>query len=133
MRGSGFSRTILMGLIVMVMALSLSGCFYIIFGGAAAAGGYAVSRDTIQGEIDREFSEVWDAASEIISIKGIIESQSHELGEIVAIINGARVTTTVIQLTPATIRLKVKARKSIFPSIHTAQEVFVKIMNRLTE
>ena len=119
--------------VILLLSVSLSGCFYRVLGGVAAAGGYAISRDTIQGEVDREFGEAWDAAVDIISIMGSIQTQSNELGEISGIVHGARITVNVIQLTPETVRLKVRARKMFFPSINTAQNVFIKIMNRLNE
>ena len=112
---------------------SVSGCAYAVLAGVAAAGGYAVSQDTIQGDTDKDFNEVWDASLDIISIMGTISSQSRELGRIVAIANGARVTINVMQLTTATVRLKVKARKSLFPSIANAQNIYVKIMNRVNK
>ena len=117
--------------LLLVASLSLSGCFYMVLSTVAAAGGYAISRDTIQGETEEDFDRVWDTAVDIISILGTMNSQSHELGKITGIVNGARVTINITQLTTATIRLTVKARKSIFPSITNAQNIFVKIMNRV--
>ena len=115
------------------LACSLSGCFYLILGGAAAAGGYAISQDTIQGESEKDFEEVWEAAINIVSIMGTVNSQSHELGKISALVNGAKVIVNISQLTPSAVRLKVKARKAFFPSINTAQNVYVKIMNKVNE
>ena len=117
-------------LLCFILGLSANGCVYLVVGGVAAAGGYAVSRDTIQGEIDHAFDDVWDAAIEVLSIMGIIETQSYELGKIGAIVNGARIKVNIIQLTPSAMRIKVKARKNIFPSIANAQNVYVKIINR---
>ena len=122
-----------MGVFLLITALSLSGCFYIVLGGVAAAGGYAVSQDTIQGEIDEDFEDVWEAAIDIVSILGSITSQSHELGRISSLVNGAKVTVTVSQLTASADRIKVKARKAFFPNITTAQNVYTKIINRLKE
>ncbi len=119
------------GVLLVLPAIFLSGCIYAIIGGVAAAGGYAISQDTIKGEIDAEFNSVWDNANEVLSIMGTIESESYEMGEIIAAVSGAKVWVHVIQLTPSTIRLRVKARKNLFPSIGTAQNVFIKIMNRV--
>lgn len=104
---------------------------YIIVGGLAAAGGYAISPDTVQGDTDRDFDRVWDAAIDIISIMGVINSQSHDLGKISAIVNGARINVTLSQLTKAAVRLKVEARKTGFPSPDNAQNIFIKIMDRV--
>jgi len=120
-----------LGLLFLAVTFSFSGCFYLVFGGAAAAGGYAISRDTIQGEIDRDFSQVWDTAIEVVSIMGRIESQNSEMGQIISIIQGARVTINLTQLTPSTIRIKVKARRSGFPRIGLAQEIYLKVTNQV--
>ena len=40
---------------------------------------------------------------------------------------------TVIQINMTTSKLRVKARKAIFPRIAIAQEVYTKIMNQLEE
>ncbi|HOW35509.1 MAG TPA: DUF3568 family protein [Candidatus Omnitrophota bacterium] len=113
------------------LGVSLSGCFYLVLGAAAAAGGYAISSDTIQGETEKDFQEVWDSSVEIASIMGMVSSKSPELGKISATIDGAKVNIQVLQLTTSTTRLKVKARKGLFPNISTAQNIFVKIMNRV--
>ena len=126
-------KNVLIVVLLVWMSFSLSGCFYLILGTAAAAGGYAISQDTIQGETEKDFEHIWDTATDIVSILGTINSKSHELGKITAIVNNTKVTINVIQLTSSTVRLKVKARKFLFPSIATAQNIFVKIMNRANE
>ena len=124
------------GICVTVLLASLcvtgSGCFYFVVG-ATAAGVYAVSGDTIQGELEKDFEAVWDASVEIVSILGTVNSQSHELGKILATVNGAKVTINVLQLASSATRLKVKARISFFPSRATAQNVCIKIMNRVNQ
>ena len=126
-----FRRNILAILLLALVCLPLSGCFYVILGSVAAAGGYAISQDTIQGEREVGFNEVWDVTLDIISIMGTVNSQSQDLGKITAIVNGAKLTINVSQITPSAVRLKVKARKNLFPSIATAQNIFIKIMNRI--
>ena len=131
MKRSKWQKNVLTLALFVMMSFSFSGCFYLVLGGVAAAGGYAVSQDTIQGETEKDYNEVWDAAVEVVSILGAINSQSRELGKIVATVNGAKVTINVMQLTTSTVRLKVKARKSFFPSIANAQNIYIKIMNRV--
>ncbi len=116
---------------LVVVSLTASGCVWVLVGGAAAAGGYAVSRDTIQGEIDHSFDEIWDATKEIMGIMGTIESESYELGRIKGLASGARVQINILQMTPSTVRLKIKARKFIFPSIANAQAIYIEIMDKL--
>jgi hypothetical protein len=131
LRATRLYPKILNVLLVLTLTFSASGCFYLVFGGAAAAGGYAISRDTIQGEMDREFSQVWDSAVEVISIMGRIESQDHEKGEIISIVQGSRVTVDLIQITPATIRLKIKARRMGLPRIGLAQDIYLKVTSQI--
>lgn len=133
MRPLVLKNKVFAGFIGLILCLSCSGCFYVVLGGVAAAGGYAISQDTIQGETQRDFDDVWDAAMDIVSIMGTINSQSRELGKISALVNGAKITVNISQLTPAAVRLKVKARKSLFPSITNAQNIYIKIMNRADE
>jgi len=128
-----FRRNILAVLFLAFVCLPVSGCFYVILGSVAAAGGYAISQDTIQGEREVGFNEVWDAALDIVSIMGTVNSQSQDLGKITAVVNGAKLTINVAQITPSAVRLKIKARKNFFPSIATAQNIFIKIMNRVDE
>jgi len=117
--------------LVIVACLCMGGCWYLIIGGVAAAGGYAISSDTIQGETSAEFEDAWSAATEVMGIMGAVESESYELGMVKGVVNNARVTVTVSQLTTATVRVKVKARKAFFPSIRNAQNVYIKIMAHL--
>jgi len=125
-----FRRHIL-AVLLLSSSLLLSGCFYIFLGSVAAAGGYAISQDTIQGEREESFNNVWEAAHDIVSIMGTVNSESQDLGKITSIVNGAKVTINVSQLTSSTVRLKVRARKAFFPSIQTAQNIFIKIMSRV--
>ncbi len=128
-----FGKRVIAATSAMVVCLFLCGCFYMVLGGLAAAGGYAVSQDTIQGETEKDFDAVWDTAVETLSIMGLISAQSPELGKITASVNGAKIIVNVMQLTPSTTRLKVKARKSFFPSISNAQNIYIKIMSRVNE
>jgi len=128
---TGFKKWIL-ACLLLTFSISSSGCFYLVLGGVAAAGGYAVSADTIQGETDKDAREVWNSAVDIISILGIITAQNRGLGKIAAVVNGAKVTVNVLTVTQSVVQLKVKARKAFFPSIANAQTVYVKIMNRVS-
>lgn len=117
----------------LVFSISMTGCVYFVLGGVAAVGGYAVSPDTIQGETEKDYDEVWEAAVDVATIMGKVDYKSDKIGEISAIINGARIRIDISQLSPSMVRIKVKARKSFFPSISVAQDVYVKIMRRLDE
>ena len=112
-----------------VSAVAMSGCVYLIVGSIGALGGYVVSPDTVEGTTNHTFAQVWDAASDIIPIMGRPLQESQKEGRMKAIINNSKVTVTIMQYTPDMVKLSVKARKSFFPNITTAQDVYIKIMS----
>ncbi len=106
----------------------LSGCVVLIAGSVGAVGGYAVTRDTIQGEYDIRYQNVWKAAVQTCNTLGTVTTRDPDRGVIVAMIDRAKVRVEITQITPNATRIKVKARKGIFPRMGTAQDVFVKIV-----
>lgn len=115
-----------------VLCLSSAGCAVpiLLAVGAGAVGGYAVSRDTFEGVTAKTQDEIWDAAVRVCGIMGMVEYSDKRGGLVNATINGAKVTVNVIQVSLTTTKLRIKARKGIFPAISTAQEVYGKIMNQ---
>ena len=120
--------------LALVLAVSAAGCAApLLFIGAGAVGGYAVSRDTFEGVTSKGEEEIWDAAYRVASIMGTIEEDTRRNGQITARINGARVTITMMPINLTTTKLRIKARKGIIPRIGTAQEVYAKINIQLEE
>ena len=127
-------RKIFSFLLPLCLAVSLSGCVYLVIGGFGALGGYMISPDTVEGILsDKEQNEVWDAAVDVVSIMGIISERSEPGGVIVAKIQNAKVRVTIFQMSKSTVRLTVKARKNLFPKSRLAQEVYVKIVNEMNQ
>ena len=124
-------KSFLVVLFLSCFVAHLSGCVYLIIGSVGAVGGYAISSDTVQGTIERESGDVWEAASSVVNIMGRITRESQDGGKIEAIVNNAKATIAVAQFTPKLVKLTVKARKSFFPSISTAQDVYMKIITHL--
>jgi hypothetical protein len=85
----------------------------------------------VEGTIQREYAEVWDASVSVMSIMGKLVKENEEGGQLESIVNNARVKVRVAQFTPKLVKLTVKARKSFFPSIATAQDVYIKIISQL--
>ena len=108
-----------------------SGCVFIIVGAAGAVGGYAVTRDTFEGVSSKSQEELLASAHKVMSIMGTILNERPKDGEIVGTVYGAHVTIDVIQINLTTSRLRVRARKLIFPRIGIAQEIYTKIINQL--
>ena len=116
-----------------VLVTVLSGCIFIVAGSVGAVGGYAITRDTIQGEYDANYSRAWKSALEVSSILGRVVTKDTTKGAIDAEVDKAKIKIEITQLTPEAIRLKVKARKGIFPRLGTAEKVFVKIVQQLMD
>ena len=110
-----------------------SGCVFIVVGAAGAVGGYAITQDTFQGISSKGQEELLTATHKVLSVMGTITDDRPKDGEIVAMIYGNHVTVDVIQINLTTSKLRVKARKLIFPRVGIAQEVYTKIMNQLEQ
>lgn len=133
MRFPNISKNALIAVVLVPLFFSFSGCIYLVVGGIGAVGGYIVSPDTVEGTTENDASTVWDAAVEVLSIIGLVEEENEAGGLILASANGAKITITIVSLSPTTSKLTVKARKAYLPRISLAQDVFVKIMTRVNE
>ena len=111
--------------------LTISGCVFVVAGTIGAVGGYAITRDTIQGEYDAKFDDAWKSALDTCNTLGYITTKEKYKGTIDATVERAKVRVEITQLTQEAIRVKVKARKGIFPRMGTAEKVFVKIVQKL--
>jgi hypothetical protein len=118
-------------LIVSFFSVALNGCIFLIASGVGAVGGYAITRDTIQGEYDARYSDAWKSAIHICDMLGTVTSRDSNKGTLEAAVDQAKVKVEIMQLTPESVRIKVKARKGIFPRLGTAERVFVKIVQQL--
>lgn len=121
-----------------VAALSLlffSGCVAapIVLIGAGAFGGYAISRDTFEGNTSKSQDELWDSANKILGIMGSIDSNDRKRGELDGHVSGATVWITVVPVNASTTKLRIKARKNLLPAIGVAQDVYAKIINHLEQ
>ena len=115
---------------LLLMLPGILGCAPLIIGSAVGAlGGYAISRDTIQGDTDLEYERLWDAAITVARIRGTIKTQDHTKGYIYAQMESSKVWINLYNLTKATTRLKISARKYHFPNLKLAQDIFVKVMD----
>ena len=101
--------------------------------GAGAVGGYAASRDTFEGVSAKGQDEIWDAATHVLSIMGEVKDSDRKNGSISAIVSGVNVSVNVVPVSLTATKLRIKARKSIFPRIATAQDVYTKIMHQLEQ
>ncbi len=111
--------------------IGVSGCVPLIIGGTVGAvGGYAISKDTVQGETDISYDRLWDAALTVSRIRGQIKVEDRIKGYIELTAESSRVYIRLVRITEATTRLRVQARKYHFPNMNLAQDIFIKIMER---
>ena len=118
--------------VVLLLCFSLSGCVWAILG-AGAVGGYAISKDTIVGEVDSDYDTLWLAAERVAGIMGEIKTQDRMKGTIELDIDRTRVSIQIERLTLETLRLRIKVRKYMMPNIGLAQKVFIKIQQQIEE
>ena len=110
--------------------LNILGCAPLILGTAAGAlGAYVVSKDTIQGDTDKPYESLWDAALAISKIRGTIKQEDARKGYIELEAERSRVWIRLIRLTRSTTRLKIAARRYHLPNLELAQDMYVRIMD----
>lgn len=113
-----------------LLFLNISGCAAAFLVGAAAGGVsiYAVSKDTVQGDTDRSYDSLWNAALTVSRIRGTIKQEDYTRGQIELVSDSSRVWIRLIRMTHATTRLKISSRKHHLPNLNLAQDIFVKVM-----
>ncbi len=116
-------------LLIPFLLLSISGCAPLIIGAAAGGlGAYAISKDTIQGDTDKPYDSLWNAALMVSRIRGTMKQEDYTRGYIELRVDSSRVEIKLIRLTHATTRLRVASRKHRLPNLGLAQDLFMKIM-----
>lgn len=124
-------KQIFSGLLAFLL-LAQGGCVYLVVGGAAALGGYAISPDTIEGVIENKNAEDMYAASvDIVSIMGLIEEKNEIAGVLIAKVQGAHVTITIEEPASESVKLRIKARRGMMPKIKLAQDLYAKILAKV--
>jgi len=131
MKGSAVRQNIVLCLFAVFM-IALNGCVYLVVGGVGALGGYVVSPDTVEGMMDSyDMDQVWTASREVVSLMGVITEESEGAGILMADLQKTKLTVTVSRIGYDGAKLAVKARRSMFPRIKIAQDVYMKIVSRL--
>ncbi len=114
-----------------LLLLNILGCAPLIIGAAVGAvGGYAVSKDTIQGETDGNYDLFWNSALMVSRIRGIVKLEDYAKGYIDLDVSNSKVWIRLIRLTEATTRIRVSARKYHMPDLRLAQDIYVKILEQ---
>lgn len=119
-------------LFLCVAALPVAGCAVALLG-AGAAGGYAISRDEIEGIMDQKYDDVWKASVDVLTRRGVVKEQNEMQGKITGEVDGSLINISIDKPTPKTTRLRVKARRGLqlFPNIKLAQSLYNEIIKSL--
>lgn len=125
-----FKRSFVMAAFLALSAAS-SGCALFLLG-TGVAGGYAISKDEIEGLTDSKLPKVWTSLREVMREEGVITLEDRDRGHMEGIVGKATVETHVEQATEKTVRIRVKARKTkgLFPDIKTAQSIYGKVVKK---
>ena len=114
-----------------VVSLALSGCAAILLG-AGAAGGYALSRDSVKNHFDLSQDRVYKTSLKVAKEMGQTTLEDGKNGKIEAKVKDVDITITVKPLTKKTVELKVRGRNQFkMPAVDVAQEVYTKIVEHL--
>jgi len=115
--------------LALILLVSICGCAPLIIGAAAGGlGAYAVSKDTVQGDTDKNYDALWSSALNVAGAYGIIQQENAATGYIELGAQSTKIWIKLVRLTQATTRVKVSARKYHFPNMELAQDIFVKII-----
>lgn len=130
LKKGGVKKGILYLFLAPLVLTVISGCLAgIIVGGAAGAlGAYALSKDTIQGDTDRPYDKLWNAAIAVSRNRGTIKQEDSQKGYIELEVGPNKVWIRLIRLTRATTRLRISSRRHHLPNLDLAQDVYVKIV-----
>ena len=108
-----------------------SGCALLLVG-AGAAGGYAISKDSVRDHLDLPQSHVYHISREVLQQEGLVTTDDEKHGLLKATVAGANVSITVKPVSRKTVELKVKARDNLLlPKVDVAQAIYTKIIERL--
>lgn len=116
----------------LILPFVFSGCALFLVG-AGAAGGIAISKDTIEGHFDKKLEDVWKASREVLMHDGFIRFEDKPHGEIEAEVRKSQVKIEVLPVSEKTVRIRVKARKGhkFLPNPDLANELYNKIFRKL--
>ena len=113
------------------MSLLLCGCSLVLVG-AAAAGGYALSNDSVKRVYEASPGHVYDTGLAALNDMGMVVLEDREHGLLKGEVGDVNVTVTVKPLTARTSELHVNARTThLMPSLDIAKELCKKIDERL--
>ena len=121
----------LIAMALVAASLGLSGCPVVLVG-AGAAGGYALSKDSVKNHFDLSKDKVYRRSLDVAKEMGQVTLEDSKKGLVKGKVKEADITITVKPLTKKTVELEVHARNKFkMPAVDVAQEVYNKIIEKL--
>lgn len=114
--------------IILFLAFSISGCVAFLVG-AGVIGGVAISEDTVESYVDRDFDALWKISIDVIERIGVVTEKDKDKGLLKGVVEKSAVTVKLEEISQKTTRLKISARRlhKLLPNIKMA----TKLNNRI--
>ncbi|KPK98094.1 MAG: hypothetical protein AMJ95_06070 [Omnitrophica WOR_2 bacterium SM23_72] len=126
-------RPVLFLIVISLALIQMTGCVFVLGGAAGALGAYGLSKDSMEGDTDTPYENLWSAVTLVSRARGTIKKADKLQGLIELEVNSSRVWIQLTRVTPYTTRLKVAARKYRFPNLNLAQDLYAKIIEQVRQ
>ncbi len=95
----------------------------------------AISADTVQSYVDRNFDSLWKISVSVLEKMGSISEKNKHAGLIKAVVEKSNITIKLEKVTRKTTRLKISARKTykLLPNINLATKVNNRIVKETSK
>ncbi len=103
-----------------------------LFIGVGALGGYAISKDTLEAKVEIPFSKLCRISLRTLEDMGVkIEEKDLSAGRIKGILGPSSIRIYIDSLTEHAQRIRVSSRRALLPNLKLANEVMVKILEKV--
>ncbi|MFH1457939.1 MAG: DUF3568 family protein [Candidatus Omnitrophota bacterium] len=124
-------KAVFLSLFLFLALIHMTGCVFVLGGAAGALGAYGLSKDSMEGDTDTPYENLWSAATLVSRARGTVKKEDKLQGLIEFEAESSRVWVQLTRITQNTTRLKVSARKYRFPNLSLAQDLYAKIIEQV--
>jgi len=126
-----FKKVIVYFSFFLLPAISLTGCVPVLIGAGVVAG-YFVTKDSVSGNLEVSFEELWNVSLSEVGNKADITDQNKQAGLIKARYGKTNIVVRIRELTEHSYNLKVTCRKAIaIADLSLSQDIFTRIVRNL--
>lgn len=120
-------------LTLMFFSFINSGCVPVIAGAAGIATSYVAFNDSVAGNLDTTFDDLWNVSRNVLLNRSEIVSEEVDSGVIKARNGNNDITVKIIAFTDNAYKLKVSCRRSyrMAANLEMAQDIFTRIVRAL--